>query len=424
MKVLTRSLGHGVDPLAGHGIHGRVLRGVDPAGGDESHDEILGVLLETEDVAAAGSGVGGVDLAGRHVEVNPVEVGDCLVVLEVDLVRSVVHGEESRRVVLEGDGGGGVAEAVGLVGVELGDNLAEGAETDGVGNLGLNLEERSETGGVDSGVGAGDRDGDDGLARGGVGDDNLGAVVDLLVAEGGILGDGVQGGNGRVGEVRDNDGSTPDLGLLNSSNVNSSDNTEVVASTLKDLEKIGVALLVGIDDGTGGKDNLVVDNVVDDPTMAREKVGLASTSRDTTDTSATAETTGNEKTLVSDGLTGVDLAPPGTSSKLHGGTVSSDLDGVEGTENNRNTTVNIVGTRERVVTTGLDGESARLRGEKLDTLGNILDRQRLKDTAGSEDASVGPALGVESGVLSLAAEEDSARNLGLEALTLKWYNNG
>lgn len=356
VKVLASGLGDSIDPLAGHGVHGSILRGVNPAGSDEGDDQVLGVLVKTEGVTAVGTSMGRVDLGGGNVEVYPVEVGDGLVVLEVDLVGGVVHGVEGGLVVLEGDGGGGVAEAIGLVLVELGGDVADGAHAHGVHDLGLDLGEGSETGGVGSTVGAGQGEGDDGLAGRSVGDDDLGTVVNLLVVEGGELGEGVQGGVGRVGEVRDDDGTTPELGNAESSDIDAGDNTEVVASTLESLEKIGVALLVGVDDGTGGKDNLVVDNVVDDPAVAGEKVGLASTSRDTTDTSATAETTWNEETLI--GELSVDLTPPGTSSELHSGSISSEVNGVEGTEDNGNTTVDVVGSRERVMATGLDGESA------------------------------------------------------------------
>lgn len=120
-----------------------------------------------------------------------------------------------------------------MIGVELGDDIADRAQADGVGDLGLELCERSQAGRVDSTVCTCDGKSNYGLSICGIRDDNLCAIVRMRIAERCKVTNCIKCCDRRVWEVWEQDRTTPNLRLLDCGNIDACYDTEVVATTFQ-----------------------------------------------------------------------------------------------------------------------------------------------------------------------------------------------
>lgn len=166
---------------------------------------------------------------------------------------------------------------------------------------------------------------------------------------------------------------TPERTRFESLQVEASDNTEVAQAALEGLPQVLVLVGVGLDNAAISQDDLGVDQAVANETVATSVVGVASTSEETCNTNVTVTTTGDNDTLLLKGLE--NIAPSAGRAKRGQCGLGVVGGGVQVTEVNNNTVVNVATTSPVAVATRAHGELALAQVlESHDGSGDIVAR--------------------------------------------------
>ena len=276
LGILEQRRGEIVDFLVGGGVL--------PLDSQKDVGEVAAGSVDAEGIAGIrisgrGEALGCDDLGERLVGEGDGEIGRGLERVEggVGDVEEANHAggvvlERGRHKQLAGSGGVAPQQLDGEVG-QVGD--AHGVE--GLGQVGEVLEGGRvglrfgvlEVGGDEpargEGVGEAQDEGGVGVVRLGGGEGH--EVIVLLLAGGDVLADEA----------------APEFALGEEPHVETGDDAEVVGAALESFEEVGIGLRIGVDEFAGREDNLEVDHIVADETVARREERNASSESEACD---------------------------------------------------------------------------------------------------------------------------------------------